>query len=169
MGASTFWILRGSGQEGCGLRGLSIEGAALSDFCLPGDPPEPMLAVPASDGLQALPGPGTVADPIPGRISKVDPPQGFIIYTIGALEFRIGASTFGYSAKGLHIVYTPENKHELHCSMNSRRILKMDTGFYIGTILWPLLNSLQKVHVLVVQTIAHMELEQGPLKGDSSL
>ena len=29
-----------------------------------------------------------------GRIQKVDPPQGFIVQTIGILEFRIGGSTF---------------------------------------------------------------------------
>ena len=31
----------------------------------------------------------------PGRIHKVDPPQGCVVYTIGVLESTIGGSTFG--------------------------------------------------------------------------
>ena len=37
----------------------------------------------------------------PGRIQKVDPPQGSIIYTIGVLEPRIGGSTFLDPPRGL--------------------------------------------------------------------
>ena len=45
----------------------------------------------------------------PGRIQRVDPPKGSVIYTVRVLESRIGGSTFwilpGYSTLYYNIIY----------------------------------------------------------------
>ena len=75
----------------------------------------------------------------PGRIPKLDPPWGSIIYTVGALESRIGDSSFQF-LPGLWVV-PRKSSHESPKSFTTHRFGLVEAAnlHAVGKAIWLLL------------------------------